>query len=158
MAYNFTSKHLPACGGVSHRTLWVVWNFNRVLITYLQLRKAQDDIIEIQTAHDHIQKRYEKLKNRRKEETWAWREKITFKCEMNVKAYADVLVSPYLIASSCACSVVHWVCVSEQLYLKLARIMQKYKLSCSFRSSLLSLVCTATFRLACVDDHGRFYA
>ena len=48
----------------------ILSGFNIVYITsYLQLRKAQDDIIEIQTAHDHIQKRYEKLKSRRKEET-----------------------------------------------------------------------------------------
>jgi hypothetical protein len=46
----------------------ILFGFN-IFYNFLQLRKAQDDIIEIQTAHDHIQKRYEKLKTRRKEET-----------------------------------------------------------------------------------------
>ena len=35
----------------------------------LQLRKAQDEIGELQTVNDHLQKRFDKLKSKRKDDT-----------------------------------------------------------------------------------------
>ena len=34
-----------------------------------QLRKAQDEIGELQTVNDHLQKRFDKLKSKRKDDT-----------------------------------------------------------------------------------------
>ena len=36
---------------------------------FLQLRKAQDEIGELQTVNDHLQKRFDKLKSKRKDDT-----------------------------------------------------------------------------------------
>ena len=35
----------------------------------MQLRKAQDEVSELETVNDHLQKRLEKFKSKRKEET-----------------------------------------------------------------------------------------
>ena len=39
------------------------------LFSVLQLRKAQDEIGELQTVNDHLQKRFDKLKSKRKDDT-----------------------------------------------------------------------------------------
>lgn len=36
---------------------------------FFQLRKAQEDVGELQTVNEHLQKRFDKLKNKRKDET-----------------------------------------------------------------------------------------
>lgn len=39
------------------------------ILLLLQLRKAQDEIGELQTVNDHLQKRFDKLKSKRKDDT-----------------------------------------------------------------------------------------
>ena len=54
--------------------LFALWQVFVALILFLslfllQLRKAQDEIGELQTVNDHLQKRFDKLKSKRKDDT-----------------------------------------------------------------------------------------